>query len=67
MADLGFGGIYCKPEHGGSGLGRIEASLIIEALATACVTTAAYLSIHNMNCWIIDELHLFIFLNKFYL
>lgn len=34
---------------------RLSASLIFEALATACVSTSAYLSIHNMNCWIIDS------------
>ena len=33
-AELGFGMIYCTEKYGGSGLGRIEASLIFEALST---------------------------------
>lgn len=53
-ASLGFAGIYIKPEHGGCGLGRLEASLIFEELSTACVSTSAYLSIHNMVSWMID-------------
>ena len=35
-------------EYGGSGLGRLEGSLIFEALATGCVGSSAYISIHNM-------------------
>jgi alkylation response protein AidB-like acyl-CoA dehydrogenase len=31
---LGFGGIYVSEKYGGCGLGRLEASLIFEALAT---------------------------------
>ncbi len=46
-AELGFAGIYVKPEYGGSGLGRLEASLIFEALSRGCVSTAAYISIHK--------------------
>ncbi|KAJ3193052.1 Isobutyryl-CoA dehydrogenase, mitochondrial [Irineochytrium annulatum] len=53
-AELGFGAIYCKPDHGGTGLGRIEASVIFEALSTGCVSTTAYISIHNMCAWMID-------------
>lgn len=47
-ADLGFGAIYTKPEHGGSGMSRLDASIIFEALSQGCTSTAAYLSIHNM-------------------
>lgn len=53
-ASLGFAGIYVNPEHGGCGLGRLESSLIFEELSTGCVSTAAYLSIHNMVSWMID-------------
>jgi hypothetical protein len=53
-ADLGFGGIYVSEEHGGCGLGRLEASLIFEALSTGCVGSSAYISIHNMVAWMID-------------
>ena len=53
-AALGFAGIYVNEAHGGSGLGRMEAALIFEALATADPSTAAFLSIHNMVGWMID-------------
>ncbi|XP_029629127.1 isobutyryl-CoA dehydrogenase, mitochondrial-like [Salmo trutta] len=53
-AQLGFGGIYVQPEVGGSGLSRLDTSLIFEALSTGCVSTTAYISIHNMCNWMID-------------
>jgi alkylation response protein AidB-like acyl-CoA dehydrogenase len=40
---------------GGSGLTRLDAALIFEALATGCPTISAYLSIHNMSAWMIDR------------
>ncbi len=54
-AALGLAGIYTGDEHGGSGLGRVEAALVFEELSTACASTAAYLSIHNMACWMLDR------------
>jgi alkylation response protein AidB-like acyl-CoA dehydrogenase len=54
-AELGFAGIYVSDEFGGSGLGRLDATIIFEELAAACVSTAAYLSIHNMAAWMIDR------------
>src|SRR6516164_8807390 len=54
-AALGFAGIYIGDEFGGSGLGRVDAAIIFEELAAACVSTAAYLSIHNMAAWMIDR------------
>ena len=53
-AALGMAGIYVSEEHGGSGLGRVDAVLIFEALAKGCPTVAAFLSIHNMCAWMID-------------
>jgi len=53
-AELGMGGIYVRESSGGSGLSRLDAVLIIEALATGCPSTASYLSIHNMVAWMID-------------
>lgn len=47
-ASLGFGGIYVDEKYGGSGLGRQEGALIFENLSYGCVSTAAYISIHNM-------------------
>uniref|UniRef100_A0A672ZGQ9 short-chain 2-methylacyl-CoA dehydrogenase n=1 Tax=Sphaeramia orbicularis TaxID=375764 RepID=A0A672ZGQ9_9TELE len=53
-AELGFGGIYVQPDVGGSGLSRLDTSIIFEALSTGCVSTTAYISIHNMCAWMID-------------
>jgi alkylation response protein AidB-like acyl-CoA dehydrogenase len=49
-----MGGIYVSEDVGGSGLSRLAAALIFEALATGCPTVAAYMSIHNMSAWMID-------------
>jgi alkylation response protein AidB-like acyl-CoA dehydrogenase len=54
-AQLGFAAIYVDPEVGGSGLGRLDAAIIFEALAHGDVSTAAFLSIHNMASWMIDR------------
>jgi isobutyryl-CoA dehydrogenase len=53
-AELGFAGIYTRSDVGGSELGRLDAAVIFEALATGCPSTAAYLTIHNMCSWMID-------------
>jgi alkylation response protein AidB-like acyl-CoA dehydrogenase len=54
-AELGFAGIYVREDVGGSGLGRLDASLIFEALSYGDVSTAAFISIHNMCSWMIDR------------
>jgi alkylation response protein AidB-like acyl-CoA dehydrogenase len=54
-AALGMGGVYIGEDVGGSGLGRLDAALIFEALATGCPTISAYISIHNMSAWMIDR------------
>ena len=54
-AELGLAGIYVSEDNGGSGLGRLDAAIVFEELAAGCVSTAAYLSIHNMVCWMIDR------------
>jgi alkylation response protein AidB-like acyl-CoA dehydrogenase len=46
--DLGFMGMYTPESAGGLGLGRLDASLIVEELAKGCTATAAFLTIHNM-------------------
>ena len=53
-AALGMGGVYIREDVGGSGLSRLDAALIFEALATGCPTVSAYISIHNMCGWMID-------------
>ncbi|WP_135212979.1 acyl-CoA dehydrogenase family protein [Vitreimonas flagellata] len=55
LAGLGFAGIYVGEEHGGSGLTRLDAALIFEELSRGCISTAAFLSIHNMCSWMIDS------------
>ncbi|HSF12448.1 MAG TPA: acyl-CoA dehydrogenase family protein, partial [Erythrobacter sp.] len=54
-AQLGFGAIYVSEESGGIGLGRLEAALIMEAMAYGCPWTSAFISIHNMAAWMIDQ------------
>ncbi len=54
-AELGFAGIYVNEDVGGSGLTRLDASIIFEALSYGDVPTAAYLTIHNMASWMIDR------------
>ncbi|MCA3565931.1 acyl-CoA dehydrogenase family protein, partial [Bradyrhizobium sp.] len=53
-AELGFAAIYVGEESGGIGLGRLEAALIMEAMAYGCPSTSAFISIHNMAAWMID-------------
>jgi alkylation response protein AidB-like acyl-CoA dehydrogenase len=54
-AELGFAGIYVRDDVGGSGLTRLDAAIIFEELAAGCTSTAAYISIHNMASWMIDQ------------
>jgi alkylation response protein AidB-like acyl-CoA dehydrogenase len=54
-AELGLCGIFVREDAGGSGLSRLDGALIMEALAAACPSTAAYISIHNMVAGMIDR------------
>lgn len=54
-AELGFAAIYVSEESGGIGLGRLEAALIMEAMAYGCPSISAFISIHNMSAWMIDK------------
>ncbi len=53
-AELGFAAIYVSEANGGIGLGRMEAALIMEAMAYGCPSTSAFISIHNMAAWMLD-------------
>jgi len=53
-AQLGFASIYVSRDSGGMELGRLEAALIMEAMAYGCPSTSAFISIHNMASWMID-------------
>lgn len=52
-ADLGFCGLYTPVELGGLGLSRLDTSVIVEELAAACPSTAAFFTIHNMATWMV--------------
>lgn len=54
-AELGFAGIYVRDDVGGSALTRLDASVIFEQLSMSCISTTAYLTIHNMCSWMIDK------------
>lgn len=55
LAELGFAGLYVSEENGGSGLSRLEATLVFEALSESCASVAAFLSIHNMCAKMIEK------------
>ena len=55
IAQLGFGGLYVSEDYGGSGLTRLDATLVFEALAMADPAVGAFLSIHNMCGGMIDK------------
>ena len=54
-AGLGFAGLYVKEDVGGSALSRLDASIVFERLSYGDVSTAAFISIHNMASWMIDR------------
>jgi len=54
-AALGFAGLYVRDDVGGSALRRLDAAIVFEALAAGDVSTAAFLSIHNMASWMVDR------------
>ncbi len=54
-AEMGMGGIYISEDVGGSGMRRLDGVRIFEQLARGCPSVAAYLSIHNMCVWMVDE------------
>ena len=54
-AALGMATITVREELGGSGMTRLDAALIFEALSTGCPCIASFLSIHNMVAWVVDR------------
>jgi alkylation response protein AidB-like acyl-CoA dehydrogenase len=54
-AALGLGGLYVSEDHGGTGLTRLDGTLVFEGLAMACPAVAAFLSIHNMVAGMVDR------------
>lgn len=53
--ELGFCGLYASPDIGGLGASRLSAAVVFEELATACPSTAAYFTIHNMATWMLGQ------------
>lgn len=53
--EMGFCGIYTPEAQGGMGLSRLDTSVIVEELAAACPSTAAYITIHNMATWMVAQ------------
>ena len=52
--ELGLGGLYVAEDVGGTALARVDAVAIVEELARADPSIAAYITIHNMVAWMID-------------
>ena len=55
LAELGFGGLYVSEDNGGTGLSRLDATLVFEALSRSCASVAAFLSIHNMCAAMVEK------------
>lgn len=55
LAELGFGGLNVSEESGGTGLSRLDTTLVFEALSASCASVAAFVSIHNMCATMIDR------------
>ena len=53
LAALGMAAINVRDDHG-SGLSRLDAALIFEALSYGDPSVSAFLSIHNMVAWMVD-------------
>ena len=54
-AQLGMAGMLAKEDIGGSHLTRLDAAMIFEQLSAGCISTSAYLSIHNMVTAVVDK------------
>jgi alkylation response protein AidB-like acyl-CoA dehydrogenase len=52
-AGLGLAAMYVPEELGGTGLSRLDAALVFEALAESCPAVSSFISIHNMCAWMI--------------
>ncbi len=54
-AKLGMAGMVAGEDIGGANLTRFAAMLVFEQLAAGCISTSAYLSIHNMITSLVDN------------
>ena len=53
--NLGLGGMIVSEEDGGSGMSRLDGTLVFEALAMSCPSVSSFISIHNMSAWVISK------------
>ena len=53
--NLGFAAMYIPEELGGSGMTRLDAAIVFEALAKSCPSVSSFISIHNMCVWMISQ------------
>ena len=42
-------------QDGGSGMSRLDGTLVFEALAMSCPSVSSFISIHNMSAWVISK------------
>ncbi|MFG6490656.1 acyl-CoA dehydrogenase family protein [Microbacterium sp. P03] len=52
--ELGLGGLYVRDDVGGTAMSRLDAVAVVEELAQADPSIAAFITIHNMVAWMID-------------
>lgn len=50
LGDLGFLGVFAPTEYGGSGLGDLAGTVVMEEIARHCGATALMLDAHNALC-----------------
>ena len=53
LGELGFGAMFAPESMGGTGLSRLDGTLVFEGLSDACPSVASFLSIHNMCAWMV--------------
>ena len=53
LGELGFGAMFAPESMGGTGLSRLDGTLVFEGLSAACPSVASFLSIHNMCAWMV--------------
>ena len=53
--NLGLGGMIVSEEDGGSGMSRLDGTLVFEALAMSCPSVSSFISIHNMSAWVVSK------------
>jgi butyryl-CoA dehydrogenase len=62
MAEIGFLGMCVPEKYGGTEMGNLAASIVLEEVARVCATSAVTLSVHNslvsslINKWASEEL-----------